>query len=61
MDHAKRQGIETNDELGVWLKKLKMQLGTPELGGSQIKNIMHYLDLDQRAESILREQQSYLR
>lgn len=58
---AQNQGIDTDDELSVWLKKLTLQLGTPELGMSRVSQLINYLDLDERIERLSNEQRSYIR
>jgi hypothetical protein len=61
MDFASRQGVVTDADLGVWLKELSLKLGTPSLGETRVKQMIHYLDLDDRINSLVREQSAYVR
>lgn len=59
MEFAHKEGVETDGDLAMWLKKLQIKLGTPEMGQSRVKQILHYLDIDHRVEELLKEQRGF--
>jgi hypothetical protein len=59
LDWAKSKGLTDRHDISTELRKLELQLGSPELGERRSVRLSRYLELDMRLSSTIKEMNSY--